>query len=518
MFYHIFYRLYHIFKLKEKSCVSLPKYNLNHSYYSTMIKTLNTRLSETERIEFWIALALLFTSLVFNIYEVTNHQSFAVVGGLANNNQTNGYAQGYVQVSAFGQSNAIAAIIFAHAITLICYLMLCFYTKPAFESATEKASNTLFVFIFIAVFYVTGIINIFFAALLAIKMLFIYFGRNRQNLDNALYHETALLTACYILLRTIFIINGAPDWLHNYIHYTAPSAIVFYLFLVHYLLPLSETKKRPLLFYWSRLFLIILLTIIGIIAWAEFHRGISNPGDVMSRNLLSILFVNIVARMVYKKRQARYNEEITALKSELGKTDASLSSLKAQINPHFLFNALNTLFGTALQENAERTSEGIQRLGDMMRFMLQENMQDQILLTRDVDYLQNYIQLQKLRTSTTKDVVIETQITEPATDLLITPMLLIPFVENAFKHGISLQNPSHIKITLQVNGNTLHFDVYNSIHLRADNDPEKGRSGIGLDNVKQRLALMYPQRHELAIHNNGKEFFVHLTMQLEAIN
>ncbi|RYE51133.1 MAG: histidine kinase, partial [Sphingobacteriales bacterium] len=206
--------------------------------------------------------------------------------------------------------------------------------------------------------------------------------------------------------------------------------------------------------------------------------------------------------------------EIASLKTELGKSDANLNFLKSQINPHFLFNALNTLYGTALQEHAERTGEGIQKLGDMMRFMLQENMEDKILLSRDVDYLINYIDLQKLRTSISSQVSIEIQIEEQLNNLQITPMLLIPFVENAFKHGISLQNPSHIKITLQTSEHILYFDVHNSIHLKQENDPEKLKSGIGLQNVKQRLALIYPDQHELIIRQNAKEFFVHLTLHL----
>ncbi|HWW39296.1 sensor histidine kinase, partial [Pedobacter sp.] len=206
--------------------------------------------------------------------------------------------------------------------------------------------------------------------------------------------------------------------------------------------------------------------------------------------------------------------EIFTLKTELGKSDATLHFLKSQINPHFLFNALNTLYGTALQEHADRTSEGIQKLGDMMRFMLQENMEDKISLSRDVEYLKNYIDLQKLRTSVSTDVTIETQIEEQLNELQIAPMLLIPFVENAFKHGISLQYPSHIKITLQTRSDTLYFDVYNSIHLKSVNDPERFKSGIGLQNVKQRLALLYPEKHELIIRENAKEFFIHLTLQL----
>ena len=235
---------------------------------------------------------------------------------------------------------------------------------------------------------------------------------------------------------------------------------------------------------------------------------------VIGNFFTQLLLVMPISWNIHKSRNAKKDEEIKTLKTELGKSDANLNFLKSQINPHFLFNALNTLYGTALQENAERTGEGIQKLGDMMRFMLQENTQDTIRLSRDIDYLNNYILLQKLRTSTSEDVTIETQIEAYTGDLMITPMLLIPFVENAFKHGISLQNPSHIKVTLQTKDNTLYFDVHNSIHIRPDNDPEKGQSGIGLENVKQRLSLLYPDRYDLVIRQNAKEFFIHLTVQL----
>lgn len=234
--------------------------------------------------------------------------------------------------------------------------------------------------------------------------------------------------------------------------------------------------------------------------------------------LTQLIIVTPVSWKIYKDRNVKRTEEIITLKTELGKADANLNFLKSQINPHFLFNALNTIYGTALQENAERTGEGIQKLGDMMRFMLQENIEDKILLSKDIDYLNNYIALQKLRTSTTTDINIETQIEEQLNHLLISPMILIPFVENAFKHGISLQSPSHIKITLQTSGHTLYFDVHNSIHLKSNNDPEKRQSGIGLQNVKQRLALIYPDRHELIIRENAKEFFIHLTLQLSEID
>lgn len=285
-------------------------------------------------------------------------------------------------------------------------------------------------------------------------------------------------------------------------------ALYFYL-PKHYAL-----QKKFRNYFWQ----IVLISILAAIPASLVILLMTGEEDLSLIILLfhfptQIIITLPLAWYIYKSRLAN-SDQIYSLKTELGKSDASLSFLQSQINPHFLFNALNTLYGTALQENAERTGEGIQKLGDMMRFMLHENVQDKILLTRDVDYLENYIALQKLRTSRSADIVIDTQIDEQLNNLQITPMLLIPFVENAFKHGISLQHPSHIKVTLQTKENTLYFDVHNSIHLKPDHDPEKLKSGIGLQNVKQRLALLYPNKHELIIRESAKEFFIHLTLQL----
>ena len=216
---------------------------------------------------------------------------------------------------------------------------------------------------------------------------------------------------------------------------------------------------------------------------------------------------------IYKSRFAR-EKELMELKTELGTSTANLDFLKSQINPHFLFNALNTLYGTAIQEDASRTGEGIQRLGDMMRFMLEENIQDKIPLNREIEYIKNYISLQKLRTDSSSSVSIITDIDEQVNTLSITPMLLIPFIENAFKHGVSFREPSHIKVSLKLEVNNLYFDVYNSIHRLKFNDPENNYKGIGLQNVKSRLEHHYPERHELIIRENLQEYFIHLTIQL----
>jgi len=205
--------------------------------------------------------------------------------------------------------------------------------------------------------------------------------------------------------------------------------------------------------------------------------------------------------------------QLRVVEKELVKSKADLQFLRSQVNPHFLFNVLNTLYGTALQENATRTAEGVQRLGDMMRFMLEENDLDFIDMNREIEYLENYIALQKLRTQSSPDIIIEDNISTQNCPHKIAPMLLIPFVENAFKHGISLKESSWIKINLTCTEKNILFEVRNSMHDKTANDPEKKRPGIGLKNVLERLKLIYPGKFQISLKNDGKEFFVHLSIE-----
>ncbi|MEO8886480.1 MAG: histidine kinase [Mucilaginibacter sp.] len=294
-------------------------------------------------------------------------------------------------------------------------------------------------------------------------------------------------------------------------------AIPVYAYAYGKLIPIVKSKKKDFWYYLYRLTLIAVIIIILLCVGYSLMIGVSKLSIVFLLIsfciALHIVIISTSTWFVYHYRQSKF-AEITGLKTALGQSNANLDFLRSQINPHFLFNALNTLYGTALQENADRTGTGIQKLGDMMRFMLQENVQEQISLTREIDYLNNYIDLQKLRTQTSPDIIIDIQIDEQPNGLQIAPMLLIPFVENAFKHGISLRQPSHIKITLHKRDSELLFDVTNTIHPKSGADPEKDKSGIGLKNIQQRLQLLYPNRHDLVIRESAKEFFIHLTIQL----
>lgn len=262
----------------------------------------------------------------------------------------------------------------------------------------------------------------------------------------------------------------------------------------------------------------LLITIMLSCGLAMFMVG----GSTHVGSLEVLLFLIVVGEVMFvlpiawwlAKLRFQQKDEVLVLEKALGRSSANLDFLRSQINPHFLFNALNTLYGTALQENAPRTSEGVQKLGDMMRFMLHENHQEKIELSKEVGYLQNYIALQRLRIQQSDDIKIEVNISEDDCDHPIAPMLLIPFVENAFKHGISLRNRSWIVVSLSCDATHIYFDAYNSVHVKPENDPEKTSLGIGLNNVKNRLALLYPRRHELSIRQTATEFFVHLTIEI----
>src|SRR3546814_9885462 len=126
----------------------------------------------------------------------------------------------------------------------------------------------------------------------------------------------------------------------------------------------------------------------------------------------------------------------------------------------------------------------------MMRFMLQENQQDEILIEREISYLKDYLHIQKLRLAQSDEITVEVKINETPCPHSIAPMLLIPFVENAFTHGISLQKKSWVKLALLCDDDCLQFDVYNIIPRKNLQDPERQSTAIGMENVKQRLQLL----------------------------
>jgi LytS/YehU family sensor histidine kinase len=260
---------------------------------------------------------------------------------------------------------------------------------------------------------------------------------------------------------------------------------------------------------------------VATFSWSLLSVVSFNNGKVIIFFLLYWAFLLLaVVPLCWLLYQQRKNQilQLKGMETALARSDADLQLLRSQINPHFLFNALNTLYATALQHDSERTAEGIQQLGDMMRFMLEDNTKEFIPMEKEMHYLKNYIGLQKLRVLSSPDILIEENLDDVRCNHLVAPMLFIPFVENAFKHGISGKEKSWIFIRMDCTDYDIHFEVRNSIHRRVD--MEAGRTGIGLQNVKGRLKLLYPGKHHLIVQEKNEEFIVrlHIIINEKAFN
>ncbi|UOB18773.1 sensor histidine kinase [Abyssalbus ytuae] len=191
---------------------------------------------------------------------------------------------------------------------------------------------------------------------------------------------------------------------------------------------------------------------------------------------------------------------------ESEKIHSELQFLKTQLNPHFLFNSLNTIYSLSVSKSAY-TSEAILNVAELMRYMLYEANKDLVPLSKEIDYIKNYIQLQRLRLLNSEQVSI--QIRGNYENKFIQPLLLISFIENAFKYGTDYKGNTVVKININVEGNTLYFNISNII---GTHKKDISNSGIGLKNIKNRLKLLYPDSHELEIVNDGENYTVNLRL------
>ncbi|MGZ3873108.1 MAG: sensor histidine kinase [Mucilaginibacter sp.] len=186
---------------------------------------------------------------------------------------------------------------------------------------------------------------------------------------------------------------------------------------------------------------------------------------------------------------------------------AELSFLKSQINPHFLFNSLNSIYSLAYQRSAT-TPEAILKLSEIMRYMLYECNDNKVELTKELQYLQNYIDLQKIRFS--NKAYIDYKIEGKVDSQQIVPLLLIAFIENAFKHGVANDPLTPIRLLIDVDDDHLHFFIQNKKH----HNNRDAVGGIGLNNVKRRLNLLYPNKYNLDIRDETDTYTVELSLVL----
>ncbi len=337
------------------------------------------------------------------------------------------------------------------------------------------------------------------------------FIREKENFLRFLSYFLLACLAVFVFIAAVITPFPTTLWkgfLSEFLFISGLVILVLILqeYVFRYLLPLVQTPRSALFIKKSITYLLIGFAGIYIL-W-----GCYNQFEGFTSKPTGLFFILLLASWFHAYVRSMFSREKKILQTQVSATSAELSGLRSQINPHFLFNALNSLYATALKEKSEKTADGIQKLGDMMRFMLQENHQDRIPLDKEVEYLHNYIAIQRMRIDESQGVEIRVNIQEPDREIYIAPMMLNPFVENAFKHGVSLQYPSWIYITLTLDATRLYFKVHNSLQAQREYDPEEGCSGVGLANVKKRLELIYPNRHTLDIQQSDKDYFVSLTL------
>jgi len=203
-----------------------------------------------------------------------------------------------------------------------------------------------------------------------------------------------------------------------------------------------------------------------------------------------------------------YKRERKSRAMEHEKTDMRLQYLRNQLNPHFLFNSLNSIY-SLVRRKSDDAPEAVITLSELMRYMLYEANDKEVPLEKELDYIQNYISLQRLRIKNSEDVKIN--IHGNSKGLKIYPLILITFIENAFKYGTDYKGKTFIDIKITIIENQLHFYVKNNVGIHKE---DKENSGIGLENIKNQLQYLYEEHHSLTIDSNQDYYEVNLTLNL----
>ncbi len=289
---------------------------------------------------------------------------------------------------------------------------------------------------------------------------------------------------------------------------------MFFLWGLHYAISImvviwiNHFVLIPYLFDKKRYFLYVPLLIGSLLfgAYLKIYPQVS--WSEVAKMLYFLVYTTGTGMAAFFLRRnimfRRENDEKEKLQKE-----TELNYLREQVNPHFLFNALNSIYSLSRQQSSE-TPDLVMQLSELMRYQLESSKKETVLLKEELEFLENYLLLEEKRLG--KRCTIEFAIKGDLLDLRIAPMILIPFVENAVKHGVQSTNEqSTIDIAATIKGATLNFGVANS-------KPQKGSSltkmGLGLENVRRRLKLLYPNGHVLKIDDKEEHYEVQLSIDL----
>ena len=296
--------------------------------------------------------------------------------------------------------------------------------------------------------------------------------------------------------------------------------ISFFIFIsyvnIYYLIPKFLQNKKPLLYMLSLIGMAFLLSPILTSAYLLIYRNfldeVSTRLEFKNTAFIICLFVGL-ASMLFKvtKDWLIHQQERKELESQ--KLQSELKFLKSQIDPHFFFNTLNNLYALTLKKS-DLAPEIVLRLSEMMRYMLYECNELKVPLDKEIKYLKNYIELEKLRQGNNFEIGFN--VNGNAEDKMIAPLVFIPFLENSFKHGVNNQIKSgFVYINMELSETDVKMSIENSkITSLTSNYQLKKSGGIGLKNVRRRLKLIYPKQHKIDIIDKASTFKVLLDIKL----
>ena len=334
--------------------------------------------------------------------------------------------------------------------------------------------------------------------------------KTTNNVIKILWNNQIFRHLCYWFSVCAFIYLNMAAW-----ESTSEIIKIIAILILPIIIPVylhSYIYKR---FFERRRYLPYFLLLFAILIGAHLSgetliRLIEKETDTHAAGAATALFAIIfTTSLKYYRKGVKQQYRLQEVESKQLQTELAL--LKSQVNPHFFFNTLNNLYALSL-DKSERVPKVILKISDLMRYMMESSKNKGVVLTQEINFLQNYLELERLRLNTDSEIIFD--VAGNMDGKIIAPMLLIPFIENSFKHGVSASiKNSYVHIQLKLEGDDLFFSVENN---RRDsyNVNEQSTSKSGLKNVTRRLELLYPDKHTLDIIKNDKYYKVNLKITL----
>jgi len=277
--------------------------------------------------------------------------------------------------------------------------------------------------------------------------------------------------------------------------------------------------------YWQYFILVFLLVIVfGAFAQFLMDVTVNKDGGYFGAMLNPLLVIIIISGLkgykenfqnkylVQEARAKQAEAELKLSEVESKQTKAELDLLKAQVNPHFLFNTLNSIYSLAM-DKSRNTAKAVMFLSKLMRYQLESSKLPLVMLAKEIEFIKDYIELEKLRIK--NKCKIDFTVDGILDNYEIPPLLLIPLVENCFKHGISVNKEKNfIAINIRVEQELLYFESRNSIANNLSEYPDDKSEKTGIENIKRRLELLYKQKYDFGIKKNNEVYYTSLKLEL----